>query len=159
MLHQAYLIAALLAAANPVDLKPVSDKTFSDVVLKPHAGKVVLVSFWASYCVPCLAELPKIVAMRPELQKKGADVVFVNVDPPGHPEGIVKALNAKGVTKLDSLQVSNDDPQPFIDMIDKKWMGEVPFNAIFGKDGKLVKSMSGEQKPEDLEKAILDAAK
>jgi thiol-disulfide isomerase/thioredoxin len=154
MLHQA-LVISLLAAA-PIDLKPVSDKTFSDVVLKPHAGKVVLVSFWASYCVPCLAELPKIVAMKPELQKKGADVVFVNVDPPGHPAEIVKALNAKGVTKLDSLQVSNEDPQPFIDMIDKKWMGEVPFNVIY-KDGKLVKSMSGEQKPEDLEKAILEA--
>ena len=160
MLHQAYLILALASAGGSgVVLKPVSDKDFAHVVLEAHKGKPVLVSFWASYCVPCLAELPKLVEMRPAVQKAGGDIVLVNVDQPGHPEQIEKALKAKGITALDSLQVSNDDPQPFIDMIDKKWMGEVPFAAIYGKDGKLVKTMSGEQKPEDLKKAIDDALK
>jgi len=145
-----------LAAANPagVTLKPVDDKTFNDVVLKAHKGKPVLVSFWASYCVPCLAELPKLLEMRPAIQKAGGDIVLVNVDQPGHPEAIVKVLAGKGIKDLDSLQVSNDDPQPFIDKIDKNWMGEVPFAALYGKDGTLKKTLSGEQKPEDLKKAI-----
>jgi len=159
MLHQTYLIAllALANAAPPPDLAPVTDKTFNDVVIKPHKGQAVLVSFWASYCIPCLGELPKLIEMKKDMQKKGGDVVLINVDAPGHNDQIKKILAQKGIAAFPSYQVSNEDPQPFIDLIDKKWMGEVPFAVVYGKDGTQKQTLSGEQKPETLQAALVAA--
>lgn len=168
MFHQARLIlAALLVttsalAGEPAPVKdrvaltPVNDKDYAQKVLAPRKGKAVLVTFWASYCIPCLGEIPALLDLKKSVAKKGGDVVFVNVDPPGDPAQIQKIAALKKLPKFDSWTVSNDDPQPFIDAVDKKWMGEVPFAAIYGKDGTLQKTFSGEQKVADLEKALAE---
>ncbi len=159
MLHQARVILALFAlGAAPSELHPVTDKTFDDVVLKPHEGKAVLVAFWASYCEPCLRELPALLAMRPQVRKAGGDIVLVNVDGAGDTAQIKKVLKQKHIKAFDGLQVQNEDPQPFIDHVDTRWMGEVPFAAVYGKDGKLAQTFSGEQKPEDLKRALAAAS-
>lgn len=172
MLHQARLILAvgLLAgplvstlvatparAADVVTLAPVTDKDYAAKVLQARKGKAVLVQFWASYCTPCLAEIPALLEVQKRVQKRGGDVVFVSVDPPGDPAQIQKVAALKKLPPFASLQVANDDPQHFIDAVDKKWMGEVPFAAVYGKDGKLRKTLSGEQKVQDLEKALQEA--
>lgn len=43
-------------------------------------GKVVLVSFWASWCTPCLVELPTFIEINDKLSSKGFVVIPVNVD-------------------------------------------------------------------------------
>ena len=48
--------------------------------LEGHKGKVVLVDFWASWCVPCRAELPKLVELQQELAEEGLLVLAINVD-------------------------------------------------------------------------------
>jgi thiol-disulfide isomerase/thioredoxin len=45
-----------------------------------YAGKVVLVDFWATWCGPCLEELPNIVAAYEKYKDKGFEVVGVNLD-------------------------------------------------------------------------------
>ena len=179
MFHQTHLIAAALliattalaadpvaapakpavveAPATVVTLSPVNDKDYASKVVTPRKGKAVLVSFWASYCVPCLGEIPALLELKKTMAKKGAEIVLVNVDPPNDPAQIQRVAAQKKLPKFDSFIVSNDDPQPFIDAVDKKWMGEVPFAAIYGKDGMLKKTLSGEQKVSDLEKALSEA--
>lgn len=157
MLHQARVIFASLLlstsalAADVVTLAPVSDKDYASKVTKKN--KPVLVQFWASYCTPCLAEIPALLELKKKLAGK-ADIVLVSVDPPGDPAQIQKVAALKKLPPFESLQVANDDPQVFIDAVDKKWMGEVPFAAVYGKDGMLKKTLSGEQKVSDLEKAL-----
>jgi thiol-disulfide isomerase/thioredoxin len=45
-----------------------------------YRGKVVLIDFWASWCGPCRAQMPKIQAIYEELDRKTFDVVAVNLD-------------------------------------------------------------------------------
>jgi thiol-disulfide isomerase/thioredoxin len=142
------------AQPAPVTLAPLTDRDFAAKVLGARKGKAVLVSFWASYCAPCLSELPALLEMKRAVQKRGGDVVFVNVDPPGDPARIQKVIATKGLPAFHSFQVTNEDPQPFIDAVDKKWMGEVPYAAVFGKDGTLKQGLSGEQTIADLKKAL-----
>lgn len=45
-----------------------------------YRGKVVLVDFWASWCGPCLAEIPNVVKMHKAYNGKGFEVVGINID-------------------------------------------------------------------------------
>lgn len=52
----------------------------SSVELKSLNGKVVLVDFWASWCLPCKAVFPALDSLQKELETKGVDVLAINVD-------------------------------------------------------------------------------
>ena len=48
--------------------------------LKNYRGKIVLVDFWATWCVPCVASLPKVVKLKEELEGKPFVVITVSID-------------------------------------------------------------------------------
>lgn len=45
-----------------------------------HNGAVVLVNFWATWCGPCLKEMPSLVQLREEVDKKRLEIVGVSLD-------------------------------------------------------------------------------
>ncbi len=53
-----------------------------NVKLADLKGKVILLNFWATWCGPCLKEIPSFVEMQRDLQAKGFQVVGVSVDDP-----------------------------------------------------------------------------
>jgi thiol-disulfide isomerase/thioredoxin len=48
--------------------------------LSNYRGKVVLLDFWATWCVPCVASLPKVVKLRHELQGRPFEIITVSID-------------------------------------------------------------------------------
>ncbi len=98
----AAVAAPLAAAAAPQPLRPWSgtqtpvlalrDLDGKPVDLARLKGRVVLVNFWATWCEPCIAEMPSIARLRSELAGKPFDVVAVNY---GESAAKVRAYLAK----------------------------------------------------------------
>lgn len=88
-------LAPNFTAPNP-DGKPVS--------LKESLGKVTIIDFWASWCGPCRAANPELVALYNELHPQGLNIIGVSLDKPGD-EAKWKQAIAKD--QLTWTQVSN----------------------------------------------------
>lgn len=74
LVFTAFLLAASLSVLAP---PATADEGFD---LERHAGKVVLVDFWASWCVPCRRSFPWMNAMQARYADKGLVIIGVNVD-------------------------------------------------------------------------------
>jgi cytochrome c biogenesis protein CcmG/thiol:disulfide interchange protein DsbE len=79
-----------------------SDRTIS---LSQYRGKIVVLNFWASWCPPCVEELPSLEQMQTDLQSKGVVVVGVSVDTDaGDYQKFLKDHNVNFLTVRDPAQ-------------------------------------------------------
>ena len=65
-------------------------------------GKVVIIDYWATWCGPCVAELPKMKKLYAEMHPKGLEMISVSLDVPED--------KGQGLTKLKDFVAKNDMP-------------------------------------------------
>ncbi|MCA9133895.1 MAG: TlpA family protein disulfide reductase, partial [Planctomycetales bacterium] len=98
-----------------------------------YRGKVVLVDFWASWCVPCLKEIPRIREVYADLREQGFEVVSINMD-----EKLAAAEDFVRQQKFPWRTYRSQDPQalgfsaPFAQQFG---VSAIPFMILIGRDG------------------------
>jgi thiol-disulfide isomerase/thioredoxin len=139
--------------AGATTFSPVSDQDYGRLVLTPRSGKVVLVNFWASYCLPCLEEMPALVKLQQQF-KDDVEVVFVSTDDPDLLPKAGKVLERWKIGVGQSFFVTNDDPDPFIAVVDPAWGGAIPHTLVYGRDGAIVRKLAGGQSAATFEESL-----
>ncbi len=118
-------------------------------VIKDAGTPLVLVNFWATWCVPCKAEMPGLV----RLQKKYASdfkVIFVTLDDKEAFPGTTEFLIQTGVQFPTYYSGSGD----LVKEVYSKSHGALPTSIIFGRDGKMIEAWEGDITEADLEAKI-----
>ncbi len=84
MVHDYYLLQAERTSNDlselAVLLKPDKTKTGFSAVLKTMKGKIIYVDFWASWCVPCMAEIPYSHLLAEKLKGKDVEMIYISLD-------------------------------------------------------------------------------
>lgn len=70
-------LVSVAAAAPDLSLTDINGNTLQTANLK---GKVVLVSFWAAWCVPCADEVPQFIALQKKYQGQGLQVIGFSME-------------------------------------------------------------------------------
>ena len=147
------MLGASVAHAEPVAITVVNPVDYATKVLAPHKGRVVVVNFWATWCAPCLEELPGIVQATARAK---ADLALVAVDGASDLAAIRKVL-AKQRGAFTAYVIAPGDPEPFINLVDKAWDGTVPRTIIYGGDGAPRVTIPGPVTPRALSDKIAKA--
>ena len=125
------------------------DSLGMDISLSSLRGKVVLVDFWASWCGPCRAENPNVVAAYAKYNKKGFTVYGVSLD-----TDKLKWLGAIHKDKLTWTHVS--DMKGWENSAAKLYgVMSIPANFLLDKDGKIIgSSLRGKDLDNKLEEVL-----
>ena len=107
------LPAVTAAAVRPTSATPAPDFTVQDtdrkVSLDEFRGKVVVLNFWATWCPPCVEEMPSLVQMQQKMKSKGVEVLAVSVDADQSAyQNFLKDHNVDLLTVRDPDQKSNN---------------------------------------------------
>lgn len=103
-------------------------------LLEKSDNTTYVVNFWATWCKPCVKELPAFEKLKKEYSEKGVEVILVSLDFPNQIESSLKPFIKK--EKLQSKVVVLDDPDQnnWIPKINEKWSGSIPATLIYNKD-------------------------
>ena len=146
-----------VAPANAADATRLSGdldaKGLEKVVAAAH-GKVLLVNFWATWCVPCREEYPDLVRLDKAYRGRGLAVVGISTDFEKELPAVEKFLAAFQPPFPNYRKKSGGDDQVFIEAVDPRWGGELPFSVLYGRDGKRAATLSGKQSLESFQTAV-----
>ncbi len=111
-------------------------------------GRIVVLNFWATYCVPCRKEMPDLAAIQNEYAALGVQVVGASADEAGER---AKVLQFVKETKINFPIWTGATTA---DMLRFGLGGALPGTVIIGRDGRVAKVISGVVNGADLKKQI-----
>jgi thiol-disulfide isomerase/thioredoxin len=147
------IIAMCFVAVQAIGQAPLSidlqDLKGGHHKLEDYKGKVVLLNFWATWCVPCASEMPLLGEMQKRYKDKMV-VLAASIDDPsdrGKLKGFLEKHKAGNLTLIVG---------PTLDTLSDLDLGSLPDTMFFDATGKLVGKRVGALKRPDLEKRLAE---
>ena len=149
----AWFLAAFTLAAAPAGLA--SDQHDPNILvpmdrdalrgeLSASEGRVLLVNLWATWCTPCLREIPDLLALGSELPASDFRLLAISMDD-AYSEGWVTEFKAKHFPSLVSFINAELDMDTLVSVIDPVWNETLPTSYIFNREGEVVKKVQGKK--------------
>ncbi|MBF24760.1 MAG: thioredoxin [Pusillimonas sp.] len=140
------LASAQTSEAQILFAQSYPDLNGTDQPLQNWRGRPVVMNFWATWCPPCVKEMPDLEA----LNQKYPDIAFVGL-------GVDTAANMRNF--LPKVQVTYDllvVGYGGIELMKQlgNTAGGLPFTLVFNEKGRMVKRILGQVKPETLDEVL-----
>jgi thiol-disulfide isomerase/thioredoxin len=143
---------SMASAENPAVGKFFA-QTMNDTGGKPQAlsqwqGKPLVINFWATWCAPCVQEMPELSALQGEIQSKQIQILGIGIDSSSNIAEFASKYKISYPLYTGGLEASELSRQL------GNQAGGLPFTVVIGRDGQVKKTFLGRLKMDELRKEI-----
>ncbi|MEP5340552.1 MAG: TlpA disulfide reductase family protein [Algibacter sp.] len=115
---------------SPLDLEIYDFAGFKSF-LEKRDNKIYVINFWATWCAPCVKELPYFEKLNKEYMNDNVEVILVSLDFPHVYESKLKPFITKNKLKSKVIALDDVDANSWIPKVDESWTGSIPATVIY----------------------------
>jgi thiol-disulfide isomerase/thioredoxin len=108
--------------------------------LEPYLSKrndtTYIINFWATWCAPCVKELPNFEKLNEIYKSKKVKVILVSLDFYKNYKSTLIPFIARHNLKSDIILLHDINSNEWIDKVDKSWSGAIPVTLIYNKSSR-----------------------
>lgn len=156
------LIITFFCFAVAVTAQNIPKLKMADVVklLQTKSDTIYVINFWATFCKPCVAEIPGFIKIAEQYKKQKVKLLLVSLDLPSFYPKRIAVFAAKNNFATNIAWLNETDADYFCPMIDTAWSGAIPatiiVNTKIGYKKFFEAEMKGEEFEKELKKAIME---
>lgn len=129
------LLIGFFAAANvSAQQIPIYDFTQLEPLLHQKNDTTYVINFWATWCKPCVEELPHFMEINSQYSDKKFKMILVSLDFASQLDSkLIPYVNTHGIN-AEVILLNDPDANSWIDKVNKSWTGSIPATIIYNKD-------------------------
>jgi peroxiredoxin len=139
--------------AEPVSIQPIDAEQVAKLV-KNDTKDLLVINVWASWCGPCINEMPELVTMNRMYRGRNFKLITISIDEPDQKEAALKVLREKHASFTNYL-LRSGDKDALANALDKQWPGPIPYTMVIAPGGKVLYRKVNEFDPLELKRAIV----
>jgi thiol-disulfide isomerase/thioredoxin len=140
-------------AKEPVEVNLIDANGVREI-MKNNSGKLRLVNIWATWCGPCVIEMPELVNINRMYRLRAFEMVTISGDMPSKKDAVIKFLKDKQVS-CTNYQFNSEDRTELGEALDKDWEGGIPYTVIIKPGGEIIYRHTGAIDPMEVKKVII----
>jgi len=140
-------------AREPVELNVIDEKGIRELV-KNDGPRLRLINVWATWCGPCVGELPELVTINRMYRRREFELITISADSPEAKDRARKVLQESAVSATNYL-FDGDDKYKLMEAVDRESSGALPHTLLIAPGGKVLYRKSGSLEPQEIKKAIV----
>lgn len=102
-------------------------------ILNDPSDKLHVINFWATWCAPCVKELPEFQRAVNESDARKVDFLFVSLDFPSEADKKLRSFLKKNNYTFNVALMTETDYNSWIDLVDSTWQGGIPATLFFNR--------------------------
>jgi thiol-disulfide isomerase/thioredoxin len=121
-----------------VQVSSVKRYTYNELkpFLEKKDDKIYVINFWATWCAPCVKELPYFEKIKQEYADKNVEVLLVSLDFPKQVEKKLIPFINKHKIQSEVVLLDDVNEDVWIKAIDESWSGALPATIIYNKNNR-----------------------
>ena len=121
---------------KPILELEVYDYAGFETFLNKKDNKVYVINFWATWCAPCVKELPYFEKLNSEYKNKNVEVILVSLDFPHLYDKKLKPFIKDKKLSSKVIALDDVDMNTWIPKVDESWSGSIPATIIYKNDNR-----------------------
>jgi len=139
---------------QPITVNPISAADLKTLRSNAGGNKLLLVNFWATWCAPCVQEMPEIQTMYRMYGHRAFDIATVSINYPDEKAGALTALTNLHATTRNFI-LGSTDLYTLLAAFSPDWNAAVPYTALLKPNGETVYDRQGPIDPLELRRLII----
>ncbi|HSV89090.1 MAG TPA: TlpA disulfide reductase family protein [Bacteroidales bacterium] len=103
-------------------------------LLNRNNDTTYVINFWATWCAPCIREIPAFEKLYEKYQAQKVKVILVSLDFPDHLQSRVIPFVERMDVKSDVILLDDPDANRWIPLVSENWTGAIPATLIYNRE-------------------------